>query len=648
MEGFGNSAVTAGAPRGGALQASAVPGAELPFGAFPEGTIAVDEFADGGFPYDDDPNFVYADDVSPENPFPEALFADDEFPEDPFPEALFADVLFADATAASPDGRGPRTPRPALADRIAAATALLTADLTADSPGLIDQTHAFENIKSMLAGQQARLSVAFEIRHRQDQAELGTQADPAQANRSSLPAEDLGKNRPKEQSLGAAEQIALARAESPHRGGRLLGMSKALVTEMPHTLAALDTGQLNEERAMYVVKETACLTVADRTAVDEELAADTGTFTGAGTRTVIATVRAAATRRDPRSVTQRASHAVSERSVSLRPAPGCMTYLTALLPVHEGVAVYTALTRHADTLHAAGDPRSLGQIKADTLVERTTGTPGGITGIDINLVMTDRTLLQGDSEPARLTGYGTVPAPWARNLLNQEQTPQHPQAQGQEPRTGGPNTPDPTTPDPTTSDPDTGQKDAMQELKIWLRRLYTAPGTGDLVAMDSRRRLFPAPLRRFIQIRDDTCRTPYCDAPIRHHDHIIPWHNDGPTTLANGAGLCEACNHTKELPGWKTQPRPGPRHTIELTTPTGHTYHSTAPPLPGTRLPGTSLPGTGPAGTSGGEKPTCPEPASPEPAASLNSQDQTPQPVKRRRIYRRRGTRPREKLAPTS
>jgi hypothetical protein len=606
---------------------------------------------------------VYADDVSPEDPFPEALFADDELPEDPFPEALFADVLFADAAASSTDGRGPRTPRPALADRIAAARALLTADLTADSPGLIDQTHAFENIKSMLAGQQARLSVAFEIRHRQEQAELGTQSGPGQANRGSLPAEDLGKKRPKEHGLGAAEQIALARGESPNRGGRLLGMSKALVTEMPHTLAALDTGQLNEERAMYVVKETACLTVADRTAVDAELAADTGTFTGAGTRTVIATVRAAATRRDPRSVTQRASHAVSDRSVSLRPAPDCMTYLTALLPAHQGVAVYTALTRHADTLHAAGDPRSLGQIKADTLVERTTGTPGGITGIEINLVITDRTLLQGDSEPARLTGYGVVPATWARNLLNQEQTPEHPQAQGQEPRTGGSN-----TSDPTTSDSDTGQKDAAQELKIWLRRLYTAPETGDLVAMDSRRRLFPAPLRRFIQIRDDTCRTPYCDAPIRHHDHIVPWHDSGTTTLANGAGLCEACNHTKELPGWKTQPRPGHRHTIELTTPTGHTYHSTAPPLPGSRLPG-----TGPAGTSGGEKPTCPEPACPEPGqlepagernqparnqparnqpASLNSQPEqsgpTPQPVKRRRIYRRRGTRPREKLAPTS
>ncbi|MGO4229410.1 HNH endonuclease, partial [Arthrobacter sp. YAF34] len=86
--------------------------------------------------------------------------------------------------------------------------------------------------------------------------------------------------------------------------------------------------------------------------------------------------------------------------------------------------------------------------------------------------------------------------------------------------------------------------------------------------------------------RDHTCRTPYCDAPIRHLDHIVPHHAGGQTTSTNGAGLCEACNHTKETPDWNTRPRPGPRHTLELTTPTGHTYHSTAPPLPGTALPG--------------------------------------------------------------
>jgi hypothetical protein len=504
--------------------------------------------------YDDDPDFVYPGDVSPEDAFAGALIADDDFPEDPFPEALFADDLF-------PDGASSGGPRPSLTDRVAAAPTLLPVDLTADGAGLIDQTHALEKLKCWAAGQQARLAVAFEIRHRQEQAELGVHADIGQANRSALSAEDLGKKRPKEPGMGAAEQIALARGESPNRGGRLLGMAKALVTEMPHSLAGLDTGQLNEERAMYVVKETACLTVEDRTAVDEELAADTGTFTGAGTRAVIAATRAAATRRDPRSVTQRARHAASERSVSLRPAPDCMTYLTALLPAHQGVGVYAALTRQADALRSAGDPRSRNQAMSDTLVERTTGTPGGISGVEINLVMTDRTLLQGDSEPARLAGYGIVPAAWARTLVTGRQA------------------------------------GAGEELKTWVRRLYTAPDTGDLVAMDSRRRLFPAPLRRFIQIRDDTCRTPYCDAPIRHHDHITPWHDDGPTSLANGAGLCEACNHTKERPGWKAHPGPGPRHTIEITTPTGHTYRSTAPPLPGSGLGGFGLSGSRLAGT---------------------------------------------------
>jgi hypothetical protein len=553
MDGFGNSALTAEA-HGDVLHAAAFSNANLADPGFPFNAFSDNRFTDDGFPPDDDLDAAYPA----------------SFPEDPFPEALFADVLFADVLFAGATSSKAVSSRPGLQDRIAAALALLKADLNADNARLIDQIHVYENFKCWAAGQQARLSVTFEARLRQEQADLGAHAD-----RLPLAAEDLGKDRTKEHGLGAAEQVALARGESPHRGGRLLGMSKALVTEMPHTLAALDTGQLNEERAMYVVKETACLTVDDRTAVDEELAADTGTFTGAGTRTVIATVRAAATRRDPRSVTQRASHAVSERSVSLRPAPECMTYLTALLPAHQGVAVYTALTRHADTLHAAGDPRSLGQIKADTLVERTTGTPGGITGIDINLVITDRTLLQGDSEPARLTGYGVVPGAWARELIAQGQGELgRVQPAGHDSAAGG-----------STAD--------MTELKTWVRRLYTAPGAGDLVAMDSRRRLFPAPLRRFIQIRDDTCRTPYCDAPIRHHDHIIPWHDGGPTSLSNGAGLCEACNHTKELPGWKAQPRPGPRHTIEITTPTGHSYHSTAPPLPGTNRTATSLPENG-------------------------------------------------------
>lgn len=425
-------------------------------------------------------------------------------------------------------------------------SAARTTRLSADGAGLIDQMRGLEDLKSAISGEQARLAVAFDGLERRKQAGQGVP--------------------PQEQGQGVAAQIALARRESPARGSRLLGLAKALVTEMPHTLAALDSGQLNEWRATLLVKETACLSAEDRCAVDEELSADTGTFTGAGDRAIIAAARAASYRRDPRSITERASHAASERAVSLRPAPDTMAYLTALLPVAQGVAVHAALTRHAEALRSGGDTRSRGQVMADALVERVTGTPGGISGVEIQLVMTDRTLFQGDSEPARLAGYGIVPAGWARRtaLLGQRHS-------GKEHDTAG------------------GSEPGTDALGIWLRRLYTAPGTGDLIAMDSRARLFPAGLRRLMSARDDICRTPYCDAPIRHHDHIVPWHNDGPTTAANGEGLCEACNHTKEIPGWKARPRPGPRHSVQLTTPTGHSYYSTAPPLPGTRGAETSL-----------------------------------------------------------
>ncbi|GAB3561834.1 HNH endonuclease signature motif containing protein [Arthrobacter alkaliphilus] len=402
----------------------------------------------------------------------------------------------------------------------------------------------------------------------------------------------------------------MARRESPSRGSRLLGLAKALVTEMPRTLAALHAGRLNEWRATLLVKETACLPAEDRCAVDEELGADTGTFDGAGDRTITAAARAAAYRRDPRSVADRAVRAAGERCVSLRPAPDTMTYLTALLPVAQGVAVHAALSRHADTLRAGTrDSRSRGQVMADALVERVTGTPAGITGVEVQLVMTDRTLIQGDSEPARLTGYGIVPAAWARTLVAGNPGTAEPGRPGKPGRAGsdkpdqrragqseprqrraGPGQPDPPH-QPGSPGPDQAEsaqpEPGEQDFKVWLRRLFTAPKTGELLAADSRARFFPPGMRRFIQARDDTCRTPYCDAPIRHFDHIIPWHQGGTTSLDNGAGLCEACNHTKELPGWTAQTRPAQthpatQHVLEIRTPTGHHYRSTAPSLPGT------------------------------------------------------------------
>ncbi|WP_415855730.1 DUF222 domain-containing protein [Sinomonas sp. G460-2] len=123
---------------------------------------------------------------------------------------------------------------------------------------------------------------------------------------------------------------------------------------------------------------------------------------------------------------------------------------------------------------------------------------------------------------------------------------------------------------------------------VWLRRLFLDPSTGELAALDSKLRRFPRALADFIEIRDQRCRTPFCDAPIRHIDHVVPAVEGGDTSVENGQGLCEACNHTKESPGWDQAvvgadpcDGTGPRGDILTVTPTGHEYFSPPVHLPG-------------------------------------------------------------------
>ena len=182
------------------------------------------------------------------------------------------------------------------------------------------------------------------------------------------------------------------------------------------------------------------------------------------------------------------------------------------------------------------------QIMADTLVERVTGlSTASEVPVEVNVVMSDGAVF-GDADspgrdtPAHVDGYGPVPAPVAREWL---------------------------------SDPD---------AKVWIRRLYARADDHALVGMDSMRRLFAGNLRRFIRIRDQRCRTPWCDAPIRHTDHAERHADGGPTNIQNAQGLCEACNHAKEAPDWHVRLRED--GIVETTTPTGHRYRSPVPRAP--------------------------------------------------------------------
>ncbi len=375
----------------------------------------------------------------------------------------------------------------------------------------------------------------------------------------------LGESRagvaPRDAVRSVGSEVGLARRESPSLGDRFVRVSRALVMELPITLAALSKGVIGERHVIQVAQESAMLTAPDRSELDRRLGPVLGRLSpqaaGRAARRVAAELDAAA-------VTRRMERAASSRRVSVRAARDGMAYLTVLAPSHEAIGAYAALKGYASNVvsghraQEAADGRGTGAVMADTATRLLSGRSAGqVQPVEVHLVMTDRSLLGiGDpsrsvSEPGRVPGHGSVPAPVAQAWVRE-----------------------------------------APDASVWLRRVFTTPDGRDLVAMDSRRRIFPRLLRRMLVLRDDVCTTPWCNAPIAHADHTRPARQGGATDWSNGSGKCARCNHVKEAPGWRStvsggggspcRDRAGPRpREVLLTTPLGRTYRSQPPPLLG-------------------------------------------------------------------
>lgn len=439
--------------------------------------------------------------------------------------------------------------------------------------GFIDVIAKLEEAKNAMSAAQAHVQSLFVAQQRLTQAAVG------------IPREKLGK--------GIAQQVALARHESPHRGRQLCELAEVLVREMPCSMQAFSEGRLSEYRATVIAAETLFLSLEDRARVDREISGDASDVERMGTGELRAAVRKAAYALDPESFVKRQQKAVGDRYVSLRPAADGMAFLTALIPLKQGVRILNTLTKVASSARAAGDERNKGQVMADALMHRLihhapcdagAGMVGDHRGappvgngsmeasfgsgnvrepwctavaqadVALELIMTDKSLFGSDNEPAILVGHEAIPAPLARDMILGEG------AQG----------------------PPNG--DSSCSPQVWLKRLFTHPESNALLAMDSKARLFPEGIKEFLRIRDQRCQSPYCDAPIREYDHIKSYAAGGPTTVNNGQGLCAACNHAKEASGWSFERDTGAKSgypETQLITPTGHRYISTAPPLPG-------------------------------------------------------------------
>lgn len=332
--------------------------------------------------------------------------------------------------------------------------------------------------------------------------------------------------------------VAIARRRHPMAGHRLVHQADVLTRDLPHVLAAMRAGELGETQAAILVRETDGLTPAQRAQVTEEISEK---FRQLGDRGLGEAARAAAGRIAPDAIAARHAKAVADRHVTYRSAPDAMLRLSALLPLRDGLACVQALQAAADAAapSATGTTRQRWrQAQADALVKRITAAAiEPPTAVSVNLLIPLDTLI-GDGA-AHLDGYGTIPGRLARELID-------------------------------------GCSDEAGPL---IRRVFTAPGSGELISMESRARHYPGLLKDFIRYRDQRCRTRYCESPIRHIDHITPAADGGATSDINGRGTCERCNYDKELPGVSvTGTAAHTRHTIGSVT-----AHGAPPPPPGGR-----------------------------------------------------------------
>ncbi|UYG16178.1 HNH endonuclease [Brachybacterium huguangmaarense] len=400
-----------------------------------------------------------------------------------------------------------------------------------------------------------------------------------------------------EQGRAAAQELSLARRVSPSASSMSLAASQRLVTQLPSTFSLLAAGRVTEQQARAIAVALDDVDPDVAASIDEVLTADPARLNGVGTRRLGAEVRALRDARDPDDARHRATRAARGRCVRTRLLEDHMVAVTATVRAMDASAVMKALRAEAEARRAQGSIDGVRALEADALVDAITGgdrardpfvsgeslpdaqfegvpLPGGATVLDtdgrgemlddtrdhdvpgldqeresdasdtshrstdryrhrritIGVVITDRALLapDGGGELAHLEGYGPIPAHIITDTLRGSPP-------GYKNNPGWDEHPDAT-------------------MNATMRRLYTHPTTGELVAMDSRARAFPAPLEQMVRWRESTCASPWCNATVRHIDHITPHADGGATSYANAQGLCVRCNLLKDHAGWTVTP----------------------------------------------------------------------------------------------
>lgn len=363
-----------------------------------------------------------------------------------------------------------------------------------------------------------RARIAGEVREVEVLAGLAADPDPYRDDRGQLGKEWI------------VEDVACVLRVPSVTAAAKLRVAGLLVTRFAGLFAAVRAGRIELRYAVRAVELAEQLPDSVLGEFHERVLAhcDTATFSqflGRVRRTVAAL--------DTRTADEQHRAAMQLRRVVFTPADHGMTELWAMLPATGAAALKSVLQQAADA--DRHDGRSADHRRADALCALATSGPAAASaGLRPRVLVTvpASTLLGADDQPGDLAGHGPITAAAARALAY----------------------------DPTAT---------------W-RRLLTDPA-GNLIDLGSTSYRPPAPLRRFVQLRDQTCRFLTCNRRAEHCelDHVRAHADGGPTTATNLIALCSRHHHLKHDGRWTITRRPD--GSITWTSPTGHHWISPPP-----------------------------------------------------------------------
>lgn len=357
------------------------------------------------------------------------------------------------------------------------------------------------------------------------------------------------RERSRRAELGCALRIPERTAE------RLIGEAEVLIDELPATFGMLADGLFSYRHAQVMVDELAGLEPEERADVERLALGPARTQTAARFARTVRTLRE---KRVPDAMARRCRTAFADRAVGIEPAADGMAYLTAYLIAVDAAAIHDRLTGAAHRHRADGDPRTLTQLRADvladSLLDRQTALDVGPTFHEALGGATEELLVEQEASLGPFQGVVptvivTVPM---QTLLGGDQPGM---LEGVGP-----------------IDPATARRLTAEAPSLF--RLLTHPETGVALSLGRTSYQIPDGLRRWLRIRDGSCRFPNCNIRTQRSDidHTNDWGRDGTSDHGNLAHLSRGHHTLKHHGGWRvTQTRPGVLH---WTSPLGRRYET--------------------------------------------------------------------------